>query len=99
MSAFEIIELLLLWAISISMAIIIIQECNKCCWKDPEEIPDKQEKYLFMLESGTIISGYAEKVNSSYYSNGYQWVFNQEKSGIRFDDMCGYRIFKWKKLN
>ena len=98
MSAFEIIELLLLGIIGILMTIIIIQECNKC-WKDPEEIPDKQEKYLFMLESGTIISGYAKKVNSSYYPNGYQWVFDQEKSGIRFDDMCGYRIFKWKKLN
>lgn len=99
MSAFEFIELVLMGIIGIFMAIIIVQECNNRYWKKPEEITDKQEKYLFMLESGIIISGYAAKVTSKYYPNGYQWVFDQEKSGIHFDDACGYRILKWKNLN
>ena len=99
MSTFEIIELILLGTITIFMAIMIAQECNRQYWKSSEEISDKQEKYLFMLESGIIISGYATRVVSSYYPNGYQWVFDQDKSGIYFEDTCGHRIIKWKKLD
>ena len=99
MSTFEIFELILLGTLVILMAIMIAQECNRQYWKSSFDIPDKQEKYLFMLESGIIILGYATKVISSYYPNGYQWVFDQDKSGIHFEDTCGYRIIKWKKLN
>lgn len=99
MSAFEIIELVLLGVISISMAIIIVQECKRKSWKYPEDLPNKNEKYLFMLESGIIISGYATIVISEYYPEGRLWVFDQDKSNIHFEDTCGYRIFKWKELN
>lgn len=99
MSAFGIIELVLLGIISIFMAIIIIQECKRNSWKYPEDLLNKNEKYLFMLESGIIISGYATKVISEYYPEGQQWVFDQDKSNIHFEDICGYRISKWKELN
>ena len=66
MSTFEILELILLGTISIFMVIMIVQECNRHYWKSSEEIPDKQEKYLFMLESGIIISGYATREPTSF---------------------------------
>ena len=98
MSTFEIIELVLLGIIGIFMAIIIVQECKRNSWKHPVDIPSKHEKYLFMLESGVIISGYATTVVSSYYPTPL-WVFDQDKSGIHFEDTCGYRIIKWKNLD
>ena len=97
MSAFEIIELVLLGIIFILMTIIIVRECRKNSWKYPHDIPSKHEKYLFMLESGVIISGYATTVISSYYPTPL-WVFDQDKSGIHFEDTCGYRDFKWKEI-
>ena len=81
------------------IVIIFVQERNKSKWKDHDEILEKHEKYLFKLESGIIISGYATTVTSEYYQNNPQWVFDQEKSGIHFEDTCGYRIFKWMELN
>ena len=97
MSAFEIFELILLGTIAILMAIMIAQECKRNYWKYPIDIPSKHEKYLFMLESGVTISGYATTAVSSYYPTPL-WIFDQDKSGIHFEDTCGHRIFKWREL-
>ena len=98
MIIFEIIELILLSIIFILMVVTVSREYKKNSWKYPVDIPSKHEKYLFMLESGVIISGYATTVVSSYYPTPL-WVFDQDKSGIHFEDTCGYRIFKWMEIN
>ncbi len=97
MSTFDIIELILLSIILIFIVILITQECRENSWKYPIDIPSKHEKYLFMLESGVTISGYATTVVSSYYPTPL-WIFDQDKSGIHFEDTCGHRIFKWREL-